>query len=267
MKYVSYDALEKLHESIPAAKSNELLTVGNPKTMKNMGEGYLTGILHLAPARLAGFETCSGRTDGCTAACLNTAGIQGKNHDWRIRIVSARIRKTKQFREDRVNFMQQLEREIFNLVKRAEKHGLKPAIRLNGTSDIPWENVKYQRKDGSVGTIIERFPNVQFYDYTKIATRFSRPIPANYDLTFSAADGNDRAVEFALNKGARVAMVFRNREKINVRKWDLPTHYNGIEVVDADKTDLRFLEKSGVICGLRAKGNAKIDTTGFVRDI
>jgi len=204
MKMLSYSDIENWHKDIPAAPSRELLTIGNPKTEKGNKYGYLTGILHLAPARLAGFEMCAARTNGCTNACLNTAG----RIDIRERIVKARIRKSKQFRYDRQNFMRQLEKEIARLERKAAKHNLKPAVRLNGTSDIPWENVRYERADGSIGTIIDRFPNVQFYDYTKIATRFSRQLPENYDLTFSAADGNDKAMEFALSKGCQGCNCF-----------------------------------------------------------
>lgn len=259
----TYSDLESMHESITPAPS-ALLTLGNPKTAKGEGFGYLTAILHLAPARLAGFEVCSGRTDGCTAACLNTSGMQGTAGRHRRRIVAARIRKTKWFRADRQSFMRRLEREIAAHERSAARHGLRPAVRLNGTSDIPWENVRYLGTDGRSVTLLDRFPRVQFYDYTKVATRFGRPLPANYDLTFSAADGNDRATAVAVGYGARVAVVFGNADRPSARKWPLPTEYDGRTVVDADKHDLRFLEPAGVICGLRAKGLAKTDRSGFV---
>jgi hypothetical protein len=258
---VTYSAVESLHEGIEASAS-ALLTVGNPKTAKGEGYGYLTAILHLAPAKLAGFEVCSARTAGCTEACLNTSGMQGK---FRINVISARIRKTKWFRADRDGFMQRLERDIAAHVRSAKRHGLKPCVRLNGTSDIPWENVRYTRADGSKGTIFERFPDVQFYDYTKLALRFKRALPSNYDLTYSAADGNENAVALALSYGARIAVVFGNSDRPNARKWKLPATFEGTAVVDADAHDLRFTEPSGVICGLRAKGLAKRDDTGFVK--
>jgi hypothetical protein len=165
--------------------------------------------------------------------------------------------------------MRQLECEIRSHVRVATKHGLRPAVRLNGTSDIPWESVRYTGVDGSVSTIVDRFPDVQFYDYTKLAIRFKRPLPSNYDLTFSAADGNEAAVEFALSRGARVAVVFRNRRRptLPARFWQLPKTYRGRRIVDADKHDLRFLEPAGVVCALKAKGRAVFDTTGFVREI
>lgn len=262
---VTYDSVSTLHEGIEASASRLLTVNGNPKTDKGTSYGYLTGILHLAPARLAGFEVCSGRTEGCTAACLNTAGMQGREGAHRRKIITARIRKTKWFKQDRQAFMTRLHRDVASLVRKAAREGLTPAVRLNGTSDIPWENVRYTRPDGTSGTIFEAFPDVVFYDYTKNALRFKRELPKNYDLTFSAADGNEAAVEVALSYGARVAMVFGNADRRFAKKWDLPTEYEGRTVVDADKHDLRFLEPAGVICGLRAKGLAKQDTSGFVR--
>ena len=245
------------------ARPTALLTRANPKTAKGEGYGYLTAILHLSPARLSGFEVCAARTEGCTAACLNTAGRGGIFETIHI----ARIRRTKWFRADRDGFMQALEKEIASHVRAAQRYDLKPCVRLNGTSDIPFENVRYTRADGTRGTIFERFPDVQFYDYTKLALRFKRPLPSNYDLTFSAADGNESSVEVALSYGARVAIVFRNQDRPNARYWKLPTEYNGRKVVDADAHDLRFLEPAGVYCGLRAKGSAKQDTSGFVNDV
>jgi len=240
-----------------------LLTLSNPKTAKGEGYGYLTAILHLAPSSIAGFNVCSGATEGCIAACLNTAGRGGIFEG----IHRARVRRTKWFKSDRAAFMLALEREIAAHVRRAARHGLDPAVRLNGTSDLPWENVRYHAADGFYGTVFERFPDVQFYDYTKVATRFKRPLPSNSDLPFSAADGNDRAVSVALEHGARVAVVFRNAARPYARTWNLPDTWNGRPVIDADAHDLRFTEPGGVICGLRAKGAARADVSGFVRDV
>ena len=103
--------------------------------------------------------------------------------------------------------------------------------------------------------IMTAFPDVQFYDYTKISNR--RRLPANYDLTFSLADGNCADAIVALASGLNVAAVFR---KV------LPASHLGRPVVDGDKSDLRFLDERGVIVGLTAKGKAKKDTSGFVID-
>jgi hypothetical protein len=128
-------------------------------------------------------------------------------------------------------------------IKQAEKKGLTPAFRLNGTSDISWE--KYG--------IIEEFPNVQFYDYTKVRNRKVSHLK-NYHLTFSKADGNDSDVEKVVSQGMNVAAVFTK----------VPETYLGRKVINGDETDLRFLDEKNVIVGLKAKGKAKKDTTGFV---
>jgi hypothetical protein len=224
----------------------KLLSTANPKIQKGAKLGYLSFILHLAPADLSGKEVCPKRTAGCTAACLNTAGRGGmfKRGENTNMIQQARIRKTKMFFEDRAGFMAQLEKDIKLGIKQAAKLGLTPVFRLNGTSDLSWE--KYG--------IIEKFPEVQFYDYTKVLGRKVAHLP-NYHLTFSAADGNDADVQGAIAQGMNVAMVFDK----------LPKEYMGREVFDADETDLRFLDPKGVIAGLKAKGKAKKDTSGFVR--
>ncbi len=224
----------------------KLLSTANPKIQKGTKLGYLSFILHLAPATLSGKETCPKRTAGCTSACLNTAGRGGmfKRGENTNMIQQARIRKTRMLFEQRDAFMAQLEKDIKLGIKQAAKLGLTPVFRLNGTSDLAWE--KYG--------IIEKFPQVQFYDYTKVLGRKVAHLQ-NYHLTFSAADGNDADVAKAVAQGMNVAAVFDK----------LPETYMGKSVINADEHDLRFLDPKGVIAGLKAKGKAKKDTTGFVR--
>jgi hypothetical protein len=231
----------------------KLLSTANPKIQKGAKLGYLSFILHLAPATLSGKETCPKRTAGCTAACLNTAGRGGmfKRGENTNMIQQARIRKTKMFFEDREGFMEQLEKDINLGIKQAARLGLTPVFRLNGTSDLAWE--KYTLK-GSDKNVFEMFDNIQFYDYTKVLGRKTSAYK-NYHLTFSAADGNDADVARAVAQGMNVAAVFDR----------LPEEYMGREVIDADEHDLRFLDAKNVIAGLKAKGRAKKDTSGFVR--
>ena len=233
----------------------KLLSTANPKIQKGTKLGYLSFILHLAPATLSGKETCPKRTAGCTAACLNTAGRGGmfKKGENTNMIQQARIRKTKMFFEARDAFMEQLEKDINLGIKQAKKLGLTPVFRLNGTSDLAWE--KYTLK-GSDKNVFEMFDNVQFYDYTKVLGRKVSHLP-NYHLTFSAADGNDADVAKAVAAGMNVAAVFDA----------LPETYMGKSVINADEHDLRFLDPKGVIAGLKAKGRAKKDTSGFVRRV
>ena len=223
----------------------KLLSTANPKIQKGTKQGYLSFILHLAPADLSGRETCPKRTAGCTAACLNTAGRGGmfKRGETTNVIQKARIRKTKYFFEARDYFMQDLYEDIQKAIRFAERKGLTPVFRLNGTSDLSWE--KYTINDKN---IFELFPTVQFYDYTKVLGRKVSQYK-NYHLTFSKADGNDADVAEALLQGMSVVAVY---DKIPAG------------VPSADETDLRFLDPKGIMLGLKAKGKAKKDYSGFV---
>lgn len=230
----------------------KLLSTANPKIQKGTKLGYLSFILHLAPADLSGHNTCPKATAGCKAACLNTAGRGGmfrKGETTNV-IQQARVRKTQLFFADRAAFMAELFTDIKRAVRYAERQGLTPVFRLNGTSDLAWE--KYEVVGGL--NIFECFPDVQFYDYTKI---IGRKVAAykNYHLTFSAADGNDADVARAVAQGMNVTVVFDR----------VPETYMGRAVFDADETDLRFLDPKDVVLGLKAKGRAKKDTTGFVK--
>ena len=231
----------------------KLLSTANPKIQKGTKLGYLSFILHLAPSDLSGKNTCPKATAGCAAACLNTAGRGGmfKKGENTNMIQKARIRKTVQFFFDRDQFMLDLAYDIQKAVAFAKKQGLTPVIRLNGTSDLSWE--KYEVPVFCTKNIFELFPNVQFYDYTKVLGRKVADIP-NYHLTFSKADGNDADVAKAIEQGYNIAAVFDG----------MPATYMGLPVINADETDLRFLDPKGCIAGLKAKGRAKKDYTGFV---
>lgn len=184
---------------------------------------------------------------GCRKACLNKAGMGAFST-----VQAARIAKTRLYFEDRAAFMAQLVSEVRAFIRKAIKLGLIPVVRLNGTSDIPWERVPVEGK----ANIMELFPSVQFYDYTKRHNR--RNLPANYHLTFSLAEDNDSRAGAAATNGANIAVVFRTDK--------FPTTFMGMPVVDGDADDLRFLDGRGVVVGLKAKGPAKKDTSGFVRD-
>lgn len=228
-----------------------LLSTGNPKTLKGEAQGYMTYIMHLAPWTVSGMgNTCPKATAGCIKSCLNKAGRGGmfkKGEDTNA-IQRARIRKAQLFFSNRDVFMQALVKDITKAIKQAEKKGFIPVFRLNGTSDISWE--KYEVVEGK--NIFQMFPEVQFYDYTKVIGRKVSSY-TNYHLTFSKADGNDKDVDVAIANGMNIAAVFDK----------LPETYKGVPVFNADESDLRFLDPKG-IAGLKAKGPAKKDTTGFV---
>ena len=205
--------------------------------------------VHLAPANLSGFNVCSSASAGCAAACLNTAGMGVFSN-----VQNARIAKTRLFFSNRDFFMANVIKEITSAIAKAKKNGMKPAIRFNLTSDLPIEKIKYNGK-----TLLETFPTVQFYDYTAHIKRMTAflagEFPKNYHLTFSRKENTpDTIVESVLKSGGTVAVVFA----------DMPKTWLGAKVVDGDLSDVRFKDKKGVVVGLKAKGKARYDKSGFV---
>ena len=229
----------------------KLLNKGNAKTLKGEVLGYRTFGLHLSPANKSGFNVCQWSSAGCRAACLDTAGRGCMSN-----VQTSRINKTKRFFKDNFGFMSDLRTEIAKAIISAGKKKMIPCFRLNLTSDIPWENVR----KGSKTNIIEEFPNVNFYDYTKGFYRMRAwldgKMPDNYHLTFSRSEEtSDYKMKTILALGGNVAVVFRG---------SLPKTYLGYPVVNGDENDLRFKDPKGVIVGLVEKGLAKKDETGFV---
>jgi len=228
-----------------------MFTNGNPKTDKNLKieslKKYWIKRLNLAPASISGFNTCASASKGCREACLHEAG----NPVFMPQKTLGRVNRTQLYFKDRAKFLYMMTKEIRNHEINCKKHGLKPVIRLNTTSDIMWENHK----------IMELFPNVQFYDYSKHFKRMIKylkgQLPSNYHLTFSRNEANDFQSTQVLNRGGNISAVFRK---------PLPKKYNGFKVVNADDSDLRFLDGDNIIAGLLAKGKAKNDYSGFVLD-
>jgi len=232
--------------------SSKTIAAGNnAKTVKGDDE-YLTAVMYLAPFTLSGFNVCAmAETAMCHEPCLNTAG-RGKF----TMVQEARIAKTQRFSKQRVEFMDTLFKDVERYIKFCEKRDLKPAIRLNGTSDIRWENHKIVGKN-----IFEEFDSTTFYDYTKISNRKIQKLD-NYHLTWSYSNANAKYAEGykeAFKKGMNVAVVFKD---VN----EMPTHYLDHPVISGDKDDLRFLDPKGRVISLYAKGDAKHDTSGFVVD-
>lgn len=220
----------------------EILTTKNIKTMKGEAFGYDTGLLHLAPFKISGKNVCPNASNGCAKACLFTSG-----HGRYPRTQNARIARNMLMYNEPEIFHAKIVKDIETIVRRAKKHGTIPAIRMNGTSDLPKLGIKYANL----------FPDVQFYDYTKnIRTLERKDIPANYHLTFSRSETNEKECLKALSLGFNVAVVFEK----------MPETYLNHKVVTGEESDLRFLDKydEPVIIGLTAKGRAKHDTSGFV---
>ena len=261
---------------------NELLTPDgyNPKTKRGRARGYSTAILHFAPGHRSGYEVCGGLNDGskdhgrsagCTFGCLNTAGHGGilLDADDLNAVQRARIARTRMMFLDRFAFNALLVANTESHIRRARKHGLTPVERPNGTSDLPWEWLRLN--DGR--TLLETFSDVQFYDYTKSARRalaFARgQMPGNYHLTFSRSEVNDADCERVLAAGGNVAVVMKICDCRRACHHEIPAGltYMGYPVINGDADDLRFLDPAGVVVGLKAKGRAKSDTTGFVVDM
>ena len=231
----------------------KLLTTANAKILKGEKEGWMTMGIHLAPANLSGYNVCYWASRGCTDSCLNTSG-----HGAFSTVQAARIAKTKLLKENFDLFAAQLIKEIKAAVKSAAKKGMRLAIRLNLTSDIPWELLDVQ--DGK--TLFEIFPEITWYDYTKGYKRMQNfldgKMPANYSLTFSRSESNEKYVHAIRARGGNVAVVFRR---------SLPASWHGTPVVNGDKNDLRVLDARGVVVGLVDKGKARKDNSGFVVEV
>jgi hypothetical protein len=205
-------------------KSKKLLNIdNNAKTVKGQKYGFITAILYLAPSTQSGFNVCP----------------QASN-------------KTRWYIQERKTFLDKLRKEIDAFIVKAKAKKLTPCIRLNGTSDISWENTG----------LIEEYKSIQWYDYTKIYKRALKfvngQLPRNYHLTYSLNEDNKKQAFNILKKGGNISAVFRK---------DLPRKFNGYKVINADQNDLRFLDGHNIIAGLVAKGKAKKDYSGFVLDV
>lgn len=224
-----------------SSKPKALLGIdSNAKTVKGQALGFYTAILYLSPADISGVNLCPlAELAKCKEACLASAG-RGAFRS----VFMARLRKTLFFLQFQSEFLALLRKEIAKL---AVKYGSQLLVRLNGTSDIRWELLGMP----------QAFPNVQFYDYTKLPNR--KGISSNYDLTFSGSGVAEyQPIMFkAKSQGMRIAMVFRSRDAI-------PSSFDGMTVVDGDNSDIRHLDPQGVVVGLYAKGKAKTDRSGFV---
>jgi len=219
-----------------------LLSTSNAKLLKGKKKGFVSYGLSLSPYTLSGKNFCSHASAGCAAACLNTAGMGRFSN-----VQAARLAKSHRFIEDRAGFLTDLNKELVRLEKQA-KAGKKISVRLNVLSDLPWENL-VNMKD---------YPTINFMDYTKNPQRMEKwikgELPENYHLTFSRSECNEIVALAILKSGGNVAVVFET----------VPVSWQGVQVVDGDETDLRFLDPSPCVVGLKAKGDAKKDNSGFV---
>lgn len=235
----------------------------NAKTVKGDGV-YETAVMYLAPSDVSGAgNVCPmALTAACRAACLYSAGRGAFNS-----VQQARINKTRRFFADRDAFMHDLVTDLAGFEAYCARKGVKPAVRLNGTSDIQWERIPCKRNGEAFANVFEAFPDIVAYDYTKIVKRVYRELPRNYSLVLSYSEANtdyaNSVITAHRETGANVAVVFRDKDK---RARYMANWFRGIPVIDGDRDDLRFNDPRGVIVGLYAKGKAKADQSGFVID-
>lgn len=254
---------------IRVPKFKNLTVDGNPKVAKGEKLGVLTGVLHLLPATsydalrvknglpALGVNLCP-FAGSCAAPCLVSAGRGGipmaryAGTVFSNNVEAGRYRKTDEYYMQRASFLAQLVRDMTKLASVAAKHGMRAAVRLNGTSDLDWS-----RRHPEV-IAAARALDITLYDYTKRPIKYRADSPVH--LTYSYDVGRDAQAMAYLQAGGNVAVVFKT-----AKGRDLPATWNGYPVIDGDVTDVRFLDGSGVVVGLRAKGKAKSDTSGFVQ--
>lgn len=234
----------------------KLLTKQNAKTIKGEKLGYETFILYLAPHKqnTTGKNLCASASEGCIKACLYTAG-RGKMSN----VQTARMNKANMFVEERDKFLAYLYSELMVISK--SKKNLTPCIRLNGTSDILWENIKFNGK-----TMMEHFPDLQLYDYSKHHKRVINNTIPNYHLTFSRSESNHELAKEVLEAGKDIAVVVTEELKNTILdKYTNGVYiFTGYNMIDGDDHDLTFIHPKYSILLLKAKGDATKDDSGFV---
>jgi len=254
--------LNEFHKSLDSQKEvNEIQKVkkllsdgkSNAKTVKNDLKSY---IMYLSPftQNSFGINICPKATEGCaiSAGCL----VSGYRMSFAAN-VQARVRKTDFYIKERKAFCSMLFSELSEISRKAVKGGYQVAIRLNGTSDLDF----FAIVKNQIGKDLLSLENLVFYDYTKLigkVVKYQEAMKAGkYFLTFSRSENNWTECLQALAMGVNVAVVFD-------RKKPLPATFEGFQVIDGDLSDIEMLSNSGVILGLKAKGKAIKDTTGFV---
>ena len=228
-----------------------LLGTASTKTVKGEKLGFLTAILYLTPDE----NLCPlARLAGCMEGCLYSSGRGAFNS-----VQKARKAKTDFWYNNQRAFLLSLCADIWRLhYTSARNNDQKLLVRLNGTSDIAWENYIIAKDQ----TIFQLFPDVQFYDYTKHPSRnLEGKTSGNYDLTFSFSSITPKPISIkglTNPNNSRVAVVFQKKE-------DIPSTFRTWNVVDGDDTDVRHIEPKNVVVALYAKGKAKKDQSGFVQ--
>jgi hypothetical protein len=256
---VQLETKPMMHENAPLPKHfyvpNQMFDTSSAKAVKGPALGYYDAIMYMSPHKESGVaNVCQFATPECISTCLNTAGMGGMGDASVSKVQQSRINKTVFYKEDPEGFMDAMRKDVKNIVRKAAKAGLTPALRPNGTSDLPKISMQ----------LAKEFPNVQFYDYTKLPKPWLREMP-NYHITFSWSGHNWNDSKEALDHGINVAVPFNVPPSSKSREGgELPKTWRGYKVIDGDKSDIRFLDDKGVIVGLRAKGKARALKKNYV---
>lgn len=262
--YNGYKSKAAAKRDLKAAGFNFSTALGKPESSPKLVKSKLVNVLsaphNLSPAKEAAkyyntnWNLCAQASAGCIAACLHTAG----NPIYLEAKIRARLERTKAFMTMRKAYVALMAFELEALEIRAKKLNMIAAWRPNTTSDYPFHTVALTVNYKPVKSLVHAFPNIQAYDYTKItkkALQFSAGLlPSNYHITFSKSESNWLDCMKVLKAGGNVAAVFAG---------ELPDSYAGFKVINGDESDARFLDKANVIVGLKAKGKAKHDESGF----
>ena len=241
----------------------------NPKTIKSDIKTY---ILHLAPSKQSGIINVCPSALNCAKLCLHHSG----NKLYYPTKVKSRINKTIAFNDSQNDFMNIL---ILNIIRNFRKNNNElTAYRLNGTSDILFENIQIYISVGLSDFIYNKFSfninsgyysnifdifkfekNIIFYDYTKNKREYQNLLNEfNYHLTFSF-DGESNKINIdrcfdAMENNINIASV------INYKKRDiLPTKFYSkifdinFDCIDGDNDDMRFLDAKNKLVLLRFK--------------
>ena len=238
----------------PLGVYTHLLCMNSKQEKTFANTGSIVAGLELQSGKVGNLTLCKTAVThklDCLKYCLRFTGMG------LLPVVSkARLERTKLLKSDRLRFLSLLFDDLLALQCEAKKQGIPLAIRLNTFSDLPWLPV------------IKRFPDIQFFDYTKEKERYRRflrgDLPSNYHLTFSASEiDRDHTLKGYLNQGGTVAVGF----KLWRANGQLPKRYLGSPVIDGDTHDLRYTDPRGAIIGLRNKGKLSGKDTDFSRPV
>ena len=199
------------------------------------GQGNLTEA-QLDSIRPEGFS--DEQWDGLSKQMKSQLSQSGSGRGVFDNVRDSRQAKTDWLMADREGFITQLCKELVNFEKLCAKTGVVPYVRLNVISDVQWELKAY-------GAIPDRFPNINFFDYTKMAKRLTK-LPRNYELMFSysKAIAYEKQVAVALNTDAPMSVVGIG---------PMPDRYLGKDVVSGDISDIENLKHRNKVLWLTYK--------------